>query len=194
MELMILWIITIVLSFIFDIKNRFRIFKDVADEGYKININRMSELNKDINPDQTKITYLSLLVPFINLVIVIDKILKYNESRPMILEQLSVMDALDEMTDYEKEEYKKHPTSFNAFLTPIKSEIDLKNAIIVKITDAKGTSEIFYKRDSKFDDIKILKVNGPLSSLNNEELKLKVKEYYESLAKNLVNKFGDIEK
>jgi len=38
-------------------------------------------------------------------------------------------------------------------------------------------------------DIKILKVNGPLSSLNNEELKLKVKEYYESLAKNLVNKF-----
>lgn len=51
MEFLIIWIGTIIISFGMEIATDLRLFKDVADAGYKINLEKLSELQKqfDIN-------------------------------------------------------------------------------------------------------------------------------------------------
>lgn len=105
MEIIILWISSIIISIVLEIKNELRIFKDVADNGYKIDINRLDEISKQINPNATKATLYSLLLPFLNLKGVCERTIQYNNIRPFILDQLSVLDSLIPMT---KEEEKKY--------------------------------------------------------------------------------------
>ena len=77
-------------------------FKDVADAGYKIDTKRISDLNKQLNPDAPKATLLSLLIPIFNIIQVFQRTVQYNNARSMILDQLNAMDALKEMSEIEK--------------------------------------------------------------------------------------------
>ena len=125
MEFLVLWLGTSVTSFGMEIANELRMFKDVADAGYKIDIKRLSELGKQLNPNATKTTLLSIVIPIYNIIKVLQKIIKYNNARPMVLDQLSVMDALEEMSEMEKQEYLKKQSGLNALLVSFKSEMKL---------------------------------------------------------------------
>ena len=48
--------------------NELRMFKDAADSGYRIDINRMSELSKQVNPEASNAILKSLLIPVLNIV------------------------------------------------------------------------------------------------------------------------------
>ena len=61
MEIIILWIGTIIASFGMEMANELRMFKDAADSGYRIDINRMSELSKQVNPEASNAILKSLL-------------------------------------------------------------------------------------------------------------------------------------
>lgn len=108
MELLVLWFGTSIASFCMEMANELRMFKDVADAGYKIDIRRLSDLSKQLNPNATKATLLSMLIPIFNIMQVFQRTVQYNNARPMILDQLNVMDALEEMSEIEKQEYQKN--------------------------------------------------------------------------------------
>lgn len=172
MNFLVLWLGTSIAIFIMEIANELRMFKDVADFGYKIDVNRLSELGKQLNPNANKITLLSMLIPVLNVIQVFQRTIQYNNIRTMILDQLRVIDALEEMSEMEKSEYLKNPTRLNAFIVPLKSEIRLATASSIKIEN----SEIYFKMGKSFEDITILKVIGSANRLSIEEQKKKVTE------------------
>ena len=108
----------------------------------------------------------------------------------MILDQLSVIDALEEMTESEKAEYLKNPTGLNALVVPLKSEIRLSKAISIKINDGNEHSEIYYEMGESLDDITILKVSGSASRLTVEEQKKRVVEAWDQAG---IRKYGSTE-
>lgn len=193
MELLVLWLGTIVASFGMEIANELRIFKDVADAGYKVDIYRLSELGNQLNPNAKKITLLSMLIPIFNVMQVFQRIAQYNNNRPMMLDQLGVIGALEEMSEIEKTEYSKNPTGLNAFVVPLKLEKRLSEAMLIKINDDNGHSEVYYEMGESLDDITILKVSGPISRLTVEEQKKKIAEAIKTVIQEGIKKYGDAE-
>ena len=193
MKILFLWISTVAASFCIELTNELRMFKDVADAGYKINIDRLSDLSKKLNPDASKITLLSMLIPIFNIIQVFERITKYNNIRPMLLDQLSVIDALEEMSEIEKQEYLKKPTGLNAILVPFKLEVRIAKADSVKIENDNEKSEIFYEIGDSLDDITILKVAGDAYRLTEAEQKKKVIEAIKSSLSEETEEYDDVE-
>ena len=176
MEFLVLWLGTTAASFAMELANEFKIFKDAADAGYKIDTKRLSEFQKQLSPDATKITFLSMLIPLYNVMSVFQRVIQYENARPMILDQLSVTGVLEEMSDYEKKEYSKRPTGLNALIVPLKAESKLSKATKVTINGVFGESVVYCEIDKTSHDINILSVSGPVSRLTVEEQKEKVIE------------------
>lgn len=193
MKIVVLWISTVAASFCIELTNELRMFKDVADAGYKINIDRLSDLSKKLNPDASKITLLSMLIPIFNIIHVFERITKYNNIRPMLLDQLSIIDALEEMSEIEKQEYLKKPTGLNAILVPFKLEVRIAKADSVKIENDNEKSEIFYEIGDSLDDITILKVAGDAYRLTEAEQKKKVIEAIKSSLLAETEEYDDVE-
>lgn len=124
MEIIIItWIGTIIASFGMEMANELRMLKDAADNGYRVDIKRMSELSKQMNPEAKEAALKSLLIIGLNIYGVFQRMLQYNNIRPFILDQLNVMDSLIPMTNEEKEQYMKRPTAINAFVINAMSQI-----------------------------------------------------------------------
>lgn len=193
MKIVVLWISTVAASFCIELTNELRMFKDVADAGYKINIDRLSDLSKKLNPDASKITLLSMLIPIFNIIQVFERITKYNNTRPMLLDQLSIIDALEEMSEIEKQEYQKRPTGLNAILVPFKLEARIAKSDSVKIENDNEKSEIFYEIGDSLDDITILKVAGDAYRLTEAEQKKKVIEAIKSSLLAETEEYDDVE-
>lgn len=193
MKIVVLWISTVAASFCIELTNELRMFKDVADAGYKINIDRLSDLSKKLNPDASKITLLSMLIPIFNIIQVFERITKYNNIRPMLLDQLSIIDALEEMSEIEKQEYLKKPTGLNAILVPFKLEVRIAKSDSVKIENDNEKSEIFYEIGDSLDDITILKVAGDAYRLTEAEQKKKVIEAIKSSLSEETEEYDDVE-
>lgn len=89
--------------------NYFRMYKDVSDKGYKINIKKV--LN-NTNQNKRKHNYknLLLLFPIVNLFIAADKVIKYNKIKPFLVDSLKSTSFIEKMNDEEKEYYKSNPT------------------------------------------------------------------------------------
>ncbi len=134
-----------------------------------------------------------MLIPFYNVAQVLQRTMEYNNARPMVLDQLRIMDALEEMSEYEKEEYQKNPTGLNAFLVPIKNKIRFEKATSIKFTNEEGVSTIYYDFDKSNDEIVIIKVTGPYSKLTVEEQKSKVMDVWGSILKAGKKEYGDVE-
>lgn len=198
MEFLGLWLATIIASYGMEIVSELRMFKDAADAGYKVDVKRLSELGKQLNPNATRNTFLSMLIPIFNMMQVFQRTIQYNNIRPMILDQLSVMDALEEMSEMEKTEYLKNPTGLNALIIPLKSQIRLSTARTIKINAEEGVSEIYYEMGNTLDDIAvanitILKVSGPLSRLTVEEQKQKVVDTWGIFSEVVMDRYKNIE-
>ena len=189
MEFIFFWLSTSVTSFIMEISNELRVFKDAADAGYKIDIRKMTELSEKLNKNAIKVKHISMLIPIFNIIQVFISITQYNNIRPMILDQLSAMDILEEMTETEKKEYSKKTTGLNAMKIIINSEVKLKNAALLKINNDNEFSEIYYEISATVEDITkittkdvtIIKVKGDASNLTEEEQKKKVVCFWTSI-------------
>lgn len=193
MEFLVLWLGTIVASFGLEIAKELRMLKDVADAGYKINMERLSEIHKQINQDVPNATLQSMLIPVLNVMLVFQRTVQYYQARPMILSQLSVIDALEEMSEIEKTEYLKKPTGLNALIIQTKAETRLLNAKKIQIKDGNDYSEFYYEMGESLDDITILKVSGSASRLTVEEQKKMIIEALKPVAQSETEKQEDEE-
>lgn len=192
MNLLALWLGTTIVSFCVEASLEMRIFKDVADTGYKINLKKLSEFQKNINPNGEKNVLLQLLIPLYNVMFVFHRTIQYNNAKPMILNQLHTMDVLEEMSKVEKLEYQTKPTGLNALLAPIKAEIRLSNA--TQFGDkSDNNSNIIYYEGEKPEEITILKATGEFSELTEEEQKKRITDTWKAAAENIKEKYGDLE-
>ena len=190
MELVLIYLGTVIASFILELDNGFQMFKDVADAGYKIDIDKMSEFMNKIRNNQKQESLLRIFVPIYNVLRAMQIRMQYIQQRFLVLDQLNVMDCIEEMTEAEKIEYSKKPTGLNAILIPLKANIEISNAIKIELKD-EGT--IWYKFEEKTNEIKIVKAEGPIAKLTLEEQKSKIDEVNGDLAKRLVETFLSFE-
>lgn len=163
MELLVIWTGTVIVSFIMEFKNELRMFKDIADNGYKIDIKRLSEFAKQANPNVSKVSLMSLLTPGLNIWDVLRRTIIYNNARCTIIDQLNVIDLLIKMTKEEEEEYSKNPTGLNAFLIMAKPQVNNKLQSVT-YNDDNEKSTIWY--EIKHGEYIIVKTEGPVSDLS----------------------------
>lgn len=162
---------TILVSIGLDISLAFKMFKDIADQGYKLEMDKISELGRQMNPETSKNNAMSLFIPFFNLFFQMNKKTKYEQTRPFLADQLRIMDCITPFTKEEQENYNKKPTGFNAFLTIIKSELADESEMDVSISfdDDGEKSTIWFEKIN--DDFRVIKTRGPVSRLSLEEQK-----------------------
>lgn len=191
MNFLIFWLGTSALSFCMEMAQELRMYKDAADHGYKIDSKRLSEFSKQLNPNSTKNTMFSMLIPLVNMMLVMQRTMEYNNNRVYIMDQLRAMDALEEMSEYEKREYAKKPTGLNAFLVPLKLQLKMaKSNISIKINGENGYSKIFFEIGKESSDITILKVTGEASKWTVEQQKQAVFDVLRKMAEGFNKKYG----
>jgi len=167
MTILVLWLFTIIVSLGMELSNGLRLFKDVADAGYKIDITRISELSEEFAPDVLKTTFIERFIPVYNIFKQFQIRLQYDNTKYLMVDQLRTVDCLVEMTEEEREEYLKNPTGLNILFIHIKSE------------DAK-CSDVSYEKD----DTTILKRRDSLSELSIEEPLVQEFKKENSISKN----------
>lgn len=104
------YVVTSIASIMIVKYNYFRMYKDVSDKGYKINI---KNITNEIKPNKKKTNYkklLLLLLPVINIFVAANKVIKYNKVKPYLVDNLKSTSFIEKMNDEEKEYYKSNPT------------------------------------------------------------------------------------
>ena len=187
MNIIGIWLATTIISIIYEFKNEFKMFKDFADIGYKLNINKMKNIQADLPIQTNNHIYLSMIVPFYNLYTVLKRIKTYEDNKQLIYETYNKLDVIEEMTDEEKQKYAENPTAWNAILLTAQSQeekqqTELKkekqennNEQIVKIivTEEDGqtnTVKLKLNKDPNDDTVKVLEIDGPIRNLPKEEI------------------------
>lgn len=133
--------------------NYFRMYKDVSDKGYKINI---KNITNEIKPNKKKTNYkkLLLLLPVINIFVAADKVIKYNKVKPFLVDSLKSTSFIEKMNDEEKEYYKSNPiinTAVNVVVYSRYKEEKMKHQdnSDEKIIGIKEAGQILNKSKSK---------------------------------------------
>ena len=133
--------------------NYFRMYKDVSDKGYKINIKNIT--NK-IKPNKKKTNYkkLLLLLPVINIFVAANKVIKYNKVKPYLVDSLKSTSFIEKMNDEEKEYYKSNPTINTAVNVVVYSrykeeKMKHQDNSVEKIIGIKEAGQILNKSKSK---------------------------------------------
>lgn len=103
------YVVTSIASIMIVKYNYFRMYKDVSDKGYKINI---KNITNEIKPNKKKTNYkkILLLLPVINIFVAANKVIKYNKVKPYLVDSLKSTSFIEKMNDEEKEYYKSYPT------------------------------------------------------------------------------------
>ena len=182
MKYLVMWLITVMASFGMELSNELRYLKDVADNGYKIDINKLKELKEKMNIKTPSLA--RFLIPIYNMMIALQNTMKYSNNREMFLTELSVFDCLEEMSEYEKKEYAKKPTGLNAILVPFKVELKAQKAI--RIENKQDGNIIYFELDVN-KNIVIIKTIGPVSKLNHQEQVNAVNEALNQFKQNIEN-------
>lgn len=99
LQILIIWIVAIIASTSMDLMLYFRIFKDIADAGYKFTDKRLQNENQQIDPkvkENIKSRFLlKKMIPIYNLFKSCEMILEYVKSRDTVLNYFYVMDELE---------------------------------------------------------------------------------------------------
>lgn len=168
------WFFTVCLSFYFEVKSAFKMFKDFADAGYKFNSDKLSELSNAVGPMQAR-TIFSLFVPFYNMLSTVVRFQKYEQFKEVIFEQYITLGILEEMSDEEKAEYNKKSTGFNASVIAAKGNVKNVNdymTLTIKENDNDISIVKFNineKADNLYDKLDIIEISGPISNLTKNE-------------------------
>lgn len=195
-----IWSITVILTIVFEFKNEFKMFKEFADMGYKINTDKLTDLSKmSVTTNSINSSLIGMLIPFYNLASVMVKRKKYEENKEFIFEQYMRLGILEEMTYDEWEEYKKNPTGVNAILVPLKKEVQKENEKIsfgtITIKEPSGVDSVVnikldLNKENKDDMIEIITARGPISELSKDEQIKFIREHLIETIKKGESKFG----
>ncbi len=175
MGFLVSYLTTVILSVGMKFASDVRIYKDAADQGYKILFDM----------DLFKLPF---LIPLFNIFWVVKNTVEYDRDyRSEVLFYLNEIKALEEMNELEKSEYAKKPSALNAFLVPKKWDRILNSSLCISVDTDKEKGKIFYKFNRLGKNVKIIAATGTFASLTKEEQKRKVFETTEKIL-DFVNK------
>jgi hypothetical protein len=204
-EVLIFLLGTFVTSYGITIKCELGKYKDAADNGYKIEIGRLSEINNQVNHGDQKNPLISFLIRGLNIFKALDTLIKHINSRPFSLDLLRVMGALSPMTKEEQRRYNQNPSGMTAFRICCKSLKENAPSSISYIENKK--KNIIWYRDINKNDgstrsripstYVIVKTKGPVSDLpimeQREMLNKKIEEEKAEVVRLLKGIIKDLE-
>lgn len=99
------YVVTSIASIMIVKYNYFRMYKDVSDKGYKINI---KNITNEIKPNKKKTNYkkLLLLLPVINIFVAANKVIKYNKVKPYLVDSLKSTSFIEKMKHQDNSDEK----------------------------------------------------------------------------------------
>ena len=168
MNFLILWILTILSSYGIAFYTSASTIKNIYDNGYKLSKNNINELRDNLTTPKQAFK-LSMLIPFYNLFNVFKILTMFNLQKNQQIFKLKVLGLIEEMNDFEKQEYAKNPGIFGA----INCDLRLERATKVNIKEELGesTAYIELKPTGEYD---ILYTTGPISRLTEKEQREKI--------------------
>ncbi len=126
MGLLLFYLATVGSSYFITLTTAFQMFKDIGDAGYKFKVEKMSELADLISPDQKRMNLVTRLIPIINIFAALGNGVDYIKNREDVLYQLSLYNAVEEMTDEEKSYYSLKPSAIRSLKIAIDSSVETK--------------------------------------------------------------------
>ncbi len=170
-EYYVVWIFSIILTYCMQIKFGLNFNKDLADRGYKFNLDKKINIYENVNLVNNKYNqFLNHIIPFIpviNILYMFKLAVDYSNNREYLIEQLRVLGAIEIMDDLEQQEYEKKETGLNAFLAPKKVEMRLEDALVLNVEINGKEGEIFYEVDDNC--IIVLKATGSALKFTKKE-------------------------
>ena len=183
MNFLILWVLTIISSYGVVIYSSINLMKNVYDEGYKFNKEILKDFsNKMQDLPFNKIFKLSMLIPFYNLFTSFKIMLDYSQYLNRVLLGLKTLGIIEEMTEFEKQEYEKNPSIKTALI----SQSRLEKAMKITIKEELGESVAYVEVNDK-EELDIIYATGPISRLSKEERNAKVTKIFKEMIKELVD-------
>lgn len=140
-----------------------RMLKDMADAGYKLYLKR--ETNTSNN------TLIYFFIPLLNIIYMLKVSIEYAYNSSFMLDELNVLGYLEEMTEDEKKEYNKNPTSINAILIPLKSYEEIRPVHSLTFKNKNVSNEILFNMGDDGEEIRIIHANGFIAKLSVDEQK-----------------------
>ena len=185
MNFLILWILTILSSYGVILYTSLSLIKNIYDNGYKFittNLKEYGDKNQDLPIN--KIFKLSMIIPFYNLFTSFKTMFNYSQYPNRILLELKTLGIIEEMTEFEKQEYEKNPS----LKTGLISQSRLEKAMKFTIKEELGES-VAYVEVNDDEELDIIYSTGPISRLSKEEQKAKIVKFSKEMTKELVDSF-----
>lgn len=137
-----------------------KLFKILADNGYKINMEKLKKHSSN-NSIASKLVTL-IYIPFINIIFSMIITLKTIQEIDAVLNSFDIMDGIEELTEKEMEEYQKNPNMFNALIQNVMSNknLDEKEHKIENKTDLDEVIENGIKSNSEFLEEMLMEGNS----------------------------------
>lgn len=178
MNILLAWLITSAEFLLIDTANSLRIFKTLADQGLKIDYDKFCEFYDNLN-DDSKDYFIKMFVPFYNFYRTYIDIKDYNNLHPYLIKEMYTLGLLENMSDFEFQEYQKNPSVINALRVPLVCAKRLENAYVWKLQNQEYSSTIWFELSNKkgLEAIDILQVKGFLAKMKPEEIKEIIETY-----------------
>ena len=179
MNILLAWLITSAEFLLIDTASILRIFKDLADQGFKINYEKFNEFYEHLKDENSKDYFIKMFVPFYNFYRTYIDIQDYNNLHPYLIKEMYTLGLLENMSDFEFQEYQKNPSIINAIIVPPLCAKRLENAFVWELKDSEYPSTIWFELGKKknLEAIEILQVTGPLAHLKPEEQKKAIESH-----------------
>ena len=189
MNFLILWVLTILSSYGVMLYTSFSLIKNIFDNGYKFVTKNLKEYgDKTQDLPINKIFKLSMLIPFYNLFTSFKIMFDYSQYLNRVLLELKTLGIIEEMTEFEKQEYEKNPSLKTALI----SQSRLEKAMKITIKEELGESVVYVEVNDK-EELDIIYATGPISRLGKEEQKEKIKEMTKELVDSFIQKLSSSE-
>ena len=179
MNILLAWLITSAEFLLIDTASILRLFKDLADQGFKINYEKFNEFYEYLKDENSKDYFIKMFVPFYNFYRTYIDIKDYNNLHPYLIKEMYTLGLLANMSDFEFQEYQKNPSVINAIIVPPLCAKRLENAFVWELKDSEYPSTIWFELGKKknLEAIEILQVTGPLANLKPEEQKKAIESH-----------------
>ena len=149
------------------VKKCLDVIKNVADEGYKIVIDKDNEKVWDEKNAKFNLYFWELFIPGYNLFLAYKIIMSIYRRSGVLADTLEIMGIAKKMSKLEYEEYLKNPTAVNAVLVPDRVKERLIEAITLDVNADGLNGKIIY--DYVDGNLKILETTGNLLYLTEEK-------------------------
>ena len=169
MNLLMIWICSSVVSVYTVFNQVFKMIKEFADEGYKINSKDLDNINNsmpDVN-ESSRLSMLSMFIPIYNLFFALMFVQKNESNKDTLFMFFKSLGIIEEMEPFEINEYKKNPTLLNSVQVSKKYEEYLSKSFKITVNDRNVSSDFYCVMEN--GNLRIVKVDGFYYRYSEEE-------------------------